>query len=320
MYLPKIFFGCIVLSYVLIPTYCYGVKVLAIPGMNGGGSDAKYVKRILEVPKADIITVQTPRWLPDLGQQRCMKLLDEVVKKGGNEDYLIHATSQGGATALNYTALHDKGVHIKGMILEAPLVHGNSAIHHTMQGPLAAPFSAIGKLPFSYYWLPYATKLIYPFYRPGGTQAIHSVKDIPKDMPIIIIHALEDPQISIDDASALYHALRKTGHNNVYFLRVYSNDHLYIIKRDDDKLKNQIHTILKKHGLLHVDRQINTSDIQPDYMQYEKHYRNLMDKEKNHWLFRRFLTLGGCLGLISFAGWQMVKDGSALMRGWQHEI
>lgn len=276
------------------------LHVYAIPGQNGLGSDVDYVKGLLGEESVNVTRVSTPTVAPDFGQSRCLGHLRETVNThGDNPEGIIHATSQGTATALNYVAHEDKGKRIKALILEATLGSGNSAIHHTASGPLMR-LSAITNLPFSYYWGPYIAKALFPSYSPSGKQAIRSVKDIPTNMPVVIAHSKHDFQLSYDDACALYYGLREQGNNNAYLLTKEGNQHIQIL--DDASDKRVVRAILHKHRLLtssdeqqrkmHSD--IDLSAYQPPHQQFKKQYETLIGKEKNHLGLGWALTAGVC--------------------------
>lgn len=227
-----------------------------------------------------------------------MMHLREAINASDNQGSIIHATSQGTATAINYVAHEDKGTRIQALVLEATLGSGNSAVHHTVNGPLMN-MSAVAKLPFSYYWLPYFAKSVFFGYWPAGKQAINSIKDIPTNMPVVIVHSKHDPQLSYNDACALYYGLKERGNNNVYLISKEGRRHVQILWADNDK--TIVRAILKKHGLLEGDNEQNEmldaldlSVYQPDHRPFKKQYNALIDKENNHVRFGYALGAGIC--------------------------
>lgn len=259
------------------------LQVYAIPGQNGLGSEEKYVEFLLGQNNADVIPVQTPQMTPDFGQRNCLSLLRKAIQpQQEGQDAIIHATSQGTATALNYIAHENKDNHIKALILEATLASGNSAIHHTVGGPLMR-MDGVTKLPLSYYWLPYLAKGMFPFYWPAGKQAINGIDKIPTTMPVIIAHSKHDPQLAYNDACALYYGLREHGNNNTYFFQQEGFRHIQILTAENAAV---VRAILQKHGLLkNAKKQGDGFDLtpyQPDHKQFKKQYDDLTGKEKNH--------------------------------------
>lgn len=292
-----------------LPVDLRRLHVYAIPGQNGSGSEARYVKKLLGKKSVEVTQVQTPTALPDLGQNRCIKYLREAVKSRGNSpEGIIHATSQGTATALNYVAYEDKGKQIKALILESTLGSGNSGIHHTASGPLMEmTFPALSKitnLPLSYYWAPYVAKAMFPAYSPSGKQAIRSIKDVPTNMLVVIAHSKEDMQLSYDDACALYYGLREQGNNNAYLITKDGDKHLWILKDD----KQVVRAILHKHTLLASPDEeqgkmlgnIDLSAYQPPHQQFKKQHDALVNKEKNHLRLGYLLTAGICVAACYF--------------------
>ncbi len=280
------------------------VLLFCIPGVNGRGSEAEYVRNLIGDASLSCHAVPTPSLFPDLGQARCQSYLHDALQRTSHTDHvIIHATSQGTATALNYLLQVDKGKRIKALILEAPLVTGNSAIIHTIKGPLMN-LPGLAALPFSYYWLPYCAKAQFPLYWPSGKQpikAVNSTSDV-SDIPIILIHSQDDPQLSYDDACALYHGLRKKN-NNVYLISKEGRKHLNIIK--DPHEQEVIRTILQKHHLLeNTAKQADLTVYQPDPANFQKLYDELLLKEKKHlYVTCALLTVGAavvCRQLYAF--------------------
>jgi hypothetical protein len=276
------------------------LHVYAIPGQNGLGSEQSYIKGILG-NRVVITAIETPE-NPDLGQETCIKpLRDALATMKKDEKTIIYATSQGAASALNRWA-EDTNYQIKAMILEAPLVSGNSAILHTLKGPLMN-LPTIASLPFAYYWIPYFAKILYPRYWPAGKQPIKAVEDMPiNNIPIILIHSKNDPQLSYDDTCALYCGLRAYGNKNVYLISKPNMAHINIISENADK--RIIQNILKKHGLLSDDKDeegttYDLSSYQPNPAQFKDLYDNLMRKENNHEIITNIVGLGVCGVLLN---------------------
>ncbi len=273
------------------------VFVYTIPGQNGLGSETNYVRNLLGDETLAIVPVETPQKFPDMGQSRCINYLDAALTKNVAKDpVIIHATSQGTATALNYLADVDKGTRIKALILEAPLVSGNSAVCHTLKGPLLNLRRLVNS-PFSYYWLPYCAKSFFPFYWPFGKQVIKSIKKIPAacDIPIVIVHSKDDVQLSYDDACALYYGLCLKN-KNVYLISKEGREHLNILQDEADK--KVVRAILARHNLLAgIQEEVDLSFYQPDPAPFKEMYEELVAKERNH-VFVGYGLMAACCALL----------------------
>jgi hypothetical protein len=267
-----------------VPVCRTGIGVYAIPGQNGMGSEPTYVEALFAGYPVTVVSVATPG-SSDLGQGRCLTCLREAFAQKAFETAIIHATSQGTATALNYLADEDAGHHIKALILESVLVSGNSAIYHTTHGPLMGTsfLSSLARLPLSYYWAPYCAKCLFPWYWPFGKQPIKVLDKIPTTLPIIIIHSKDDMQLSYDDACALYYGLRSRGNDNVYLISKDGSRHIHLI---DEREKNVVLAILQRHGLLTSravgEPTIDLSAYQPDPLVFKPLYDSLVWKESCH--------------------------------------
>lgn len=107
--------------------------LVVIPGQNGmGGQNVREV-----LPQfSQIHYVPTPEYIPDLGQSRCLKYLKATMQpllaNHNIHSIIIHASSQGTATALNYMAKYPNA-KVKALILEAILSSGNDAVYHTIK-------------------------------------------------------------------------------------------------------------------------------------------------------------------------------------------
>ncbi len=258
--------------------------VYAIPAQNGLGSGPEYIHTVFNISGDAIVPVPTPL-SADLGQNRCVDLLKKTIEKNPAQKAIIHATSQGTATALNYLAHYDDE-SIAALILEAPLASGNSAIIHTLKGPLTQDNSSLktlAQLPGAYYTIPYGAKIEFPSYWPAGKQAIKSAAKISSTLPIILVHAKNDPQISYDDTLALYYALRSHGNNNVYLISKDGSRHINLLTSDRDK--KIACAILGAYDLLETheyDHTIDLLDYQPAHESYKNLYEEFIRKEKNH--------------------------------------
>ena len=65
--------------------------VYTIPGINGLGSEANYVRTLLGDDSIAVVPVETPRTLPDLGQSRCINYLEAALTKDALKDPSDHS-------------------------------------------------------------------------------------------------------------------------------------------------------------------------------------------------------------------------------------
>ncbi len=282
------------------------LTVYAIPGQNGCGSDKDYVSRLLGEDNVKVVEVSTPESFPDLGQELCIQHLRKAIAENPSENAIIHATSQGTATAINYVAHEDKGRRIKGLILEAALASGNSAVERTVGGPLMN-LGAVTRLPGSYYWLPYIAQIVsMQAYLPAGKQPIKSIAKIPDNLPVIIAHSKDDMQLPYNGACALYAGLQLQGNANAYLMTKEGNQHIHIL--DDEYRRNNVRNILKKHALLPGLVDPVTAEYLVDYQpypdQYEALHDNLYAREKAH----EWIAGSACATLAATLGYYAMND------------
>lgn len=283
--------------------------IVVIPGQNGLGGNDYYMEKIfseyapslhLLINEEKIHYCATPGLFPDLGQKRCQNDLKTtllpLLENPNVEKIIFHASSQGSATALNYLANnhHDK---IKAVIIEAAMASGNSAISYNLKTESL----------FSYCCAAYLTKIRFPFHSPAGQQAIFSIKKIPTNIPIVILHNKEDQCLSYFDALALYEGLvmTRTRETNIYLIPIGDNqgqNHVNLLNNKQHKEKIEaLKAILRKHELptnldISIDPDLNPYQPEvttPDY------YDDLIHKENAIWYFD-YVVKAGLFGLFLY--------------------
>ncbi len=155
----------------------------------------------------------------------------------------LHGVSRGAITIILWLAqLQKKQERIKCVTLEGVLdleKSENSAINHTVENKNNMILNKIPYLPFARFWLPRCMKIFSsPTYNPLGKYVLSSAKKLPK-IPMVIMHAIKDPDVSINNARKLYIELFKHGNKNAYLIEVPANTHFNVLDAcDPDKQKN----------------------------------------------------------------------------------
>lgn len=283
-----------------------GSHLIIISGQNGlGGDNTSFtLPQFNSHQKKQVGNPNVP-W-HDFGQKNCIAPLQSLMAGMGVGDnpkkkVIIHGSSQGTATAINYVA--ENPGKVDALILEGVLPSGNSAIYHTVKQMM---FPRIANMPLSYYWLPYCAKFAYPSYAPAGKQPIKNLEKLPKDLPVIIIHSKTDPQLSYNDALAVYAGLKKLGNPNAYLIPYNQRGHVELLDVSNKKEIASLNAILEKHGLVTSDENqnlgtIDLSEYQPTNISSE-HYDNLIAKEKKMRIvdFGLKTTLFSCVGYMVY--------------------
>ncbi len=269
----------------------FGYVILSVPGQNGLGSGIYYVAQQLGTNLKDfktgakkIFPVDIPRSVEsiDLGQNNCISFLKQSFDENvGNNEYIIHATSQGTATVLNFLKIYPEAQNnLKAIILEAPLASGNSAIfHHANQQAWFVPEFFVKKLGPSF-----VQSTMFPAYDRFGLQAISSIESIEKkDIVIILVHSTNDRCLPYYGACALYYRLNELGHKKVYLVtKENSSDHINILRTS-----SIIQRILEKNDI-HQDPRADCSfmnndykikDCQPDFRNFNQSYKSILTFE-----------------------------------------
>lgn len=244
------------------------VHLVVLPGTGKvGDKDKEYIHGIF--PQFEQVHwSKSPEWPPDLGQEQCLACLketmDPLIEEKDINRIILHGSSMGTATALNYVA--ENADKVKMVILEGIIASGNSPISLAVE--MISPM--LIKIPLSYYWLPYFAKVamglftptekgfefnwgkkfqICPYW-PTGKQPFLSVEKIPQDLPIVLLHSIYDG-LPLEQAKAIYEGLKSKGHNDVYLIPIIEkgHDHLLNPKKNQKEIA-ALHKILQKHNLL----------------------------------------------------------------------
>jgi hypothetical protein len=291
--------------------------ILIVPGQNGmGGQNVTTVLPYFKQHPQQAHNVETPLKLPDFGQSKCQNYLKDKInelKKDNilhdNDALIIHGSSQGTATTINFTA-HNPN-NIKALILESVLLTGNSAIFHTVDNVMMPEEYDLPES--SYYVLPYTAKVVYPSYAPTGEQPINNIDKLPTDLPIIILHDDQDFQLNFKDAQALYAYLTNIKKNKNVYLFTYKTEkgrHINLLQAYDIEKISAINTILELHNILPFDSQKTCSlddlkKYQPEVQQeWLDHFNGIFNKEQNlECLDISTKVVGSSLGLYTLSKW-----------------
>ncbi len=231
------------------------LHAIILPGQNGSGGE-NFHKGVIP-HNSTFSRYETPQsfWSVDLGQGNCIKDFENQLNqdKDKDRDLVLYGTSQGTATMINWLAQQsqEQQSKVKVLVLESVLGSGNHAILHTVSPTY---------IPFARFWMPYAAKLDFPTYNPLGQQALNSVKKLPKKLPIILVHATQDPQLPVNDARKLYCKLKEQGNENVYLIEKNTYTHFPLTSSPrsstvpDEHITQAINCIYQKHNLPYNDK------------------------------------------------------------------
>ncbi len=289
--------------------------ILIVPGQNGmGGQNVKTVLPYFKKYPQQAHNVETPLKSPDFGQSKCQNYLKEKINElkqknilHDNDALIIHGSSQGTATTINFTAKNPE--NIKCLILESVLLTGNSAIFHTVDNVMMPKECDLPES--SYYTLPYTAKVAYPSYAPTGEQPINNIDKLPTDLPIIILHDDQDFQLNFKDAQALYAYLTQIKKNKNVYLFTYKTEngaHINLLQAYNIEEISAINTILKLHNVLSCDYHQEVIDLQqyqPEVQQeWLDHFNAVFTKEQNlECLDTSTKVVGSSLGLYALGKW-----------------
>lgn len=214
------------------------LKAIIVPGVGGGG---RHSFDLIINNEAEILRLKPlPRRQCDMGQRNCTNQLTEFIQQSDtmrpHNKILFFGSSQGTATLINWIAdlTEEEQKRILFLCLEATVENGNNAILQTVDQCICP---ALSYLPFARFLLPLAAKTKLTAYNPYGRQAIRSVNRLSKDIPIILMHNVNDPEVSINSSRRLYCELRRNNHQKTYLIELEAEENhiglLYHINYSD---------------------------------------------------------------------------------------
>jgi predicted esterase len=199
----------------------------------------------------------------NLGQNLDMHTLIEAyeeLERSGDQDIVLVGVSRGAVTILNTVALKKWDDRLKAIIVESPYDTLQNVAHHVLKQKY------IG-------WIPGSNRLAlkmlntkFPMIDLNGIMPISCVKDIPKNLPIFLVHSRNDAVIPPQSSRALYIALVESGHTNVYYLEMAGGEHARLIVGPEGELyQNIIHAFYKRFGLPHNSHYAREAHTLLDY-------------------------------------------------------
>jgi hypothetical protein len=148
---------------------------------------------------------------------------------------------------------------------------------------------------------PYLAKLFaFWSYNPTGIQAIHTVDNIPIDIPIVLAHCKNDFQLAYSDAEAIYARLHANGNKNVYLIPIDKGyaQHIELIEPNSPQCKI-VDTILVKHKLSNkkLEELVDLTPYQPE--PNKAAYTTLITRENRLRTIAPFVKWTICAGILS---------------------
>lgn len=148
--------------------------------------------------------------------------------------------SRGAASWLTYAAYYDD---VAALILEAPFDSYESIVKMLMKR-------------FNLAWLPYGValgmrmmQLNFPSIDITCPQPRDVVKNIPKALPILLVHSRGDAVVPVISSKLLYAHLMATGHTNTHLLLLDHGSHGKIMRGEDQKnYQAVVHAFLKQYN------------------------------------------------------------------------
>jgi len=160
-------------------------------------------------------------------------------------ELVIFAMSRGASAALNFVALNNPD-GIRALVLESP--------YDTVESILKSLLSR-----FYIDWVPGVLnisstimKQLFTGYDPEGISPLKIVKNIPLDLPILLICSKKDKVVSAASTARIYKVLREMGHNTVHILILDHGAHSRLFAQEDGEIyQNVTHAFFSHYGLPH---------------------------------------------------------------------
>lgn len=168
------------------------------------------------------------------------------------EGIILTGISRGAATCLNFAATCKKISKVRAIVVESPFDTLKTVVKHLLKR-------------YKLKWMPFSTSMgmqiannKFEHLDPKGLFPIDLVKFIPHDIPILLVGTPSDDVVPMKSVRAIYTALRRAGHADVYLLELPSGQHGRLIQGSSGyRYTNCVHAFYQLYDLPH-DEQLAT--------------------------------------------------------------
>ncbi|MCX5923151.1 MAG: prolyl oligopeptidase family serine peptidase [Candidatus Dependentiae bacterium] len=167
------------------------------------------------------------------------KFIDAQSKPGNG--IILYGCSRGSATILNYLKKHDHQ-EIKALVLDACPASMHEAIQPTLIKYGINPSRALSVF----------TTLFPKYPTVNPITPLDSIKNIKnKNLPILLIHSLDDTVVPFEHGLMLYQEFIENGFKNVHFISIPSGKHSFLLQGKNSKKPylQAVHSFYKKYNL-----------------------------------------------------------------------
>ncbi len=179
------------------------------------------------------------------------------------KDCILYGESRGSSAILNYLGTMPKSNNkIAGAILDSPF----DSLQHVFDFQIKrlrltkiTSIQSIEKI----------VSVLLPNYKKNGIQPINVIKNVPTEIPLLIICSQKDTKVPWKSAVILYKALRENNHQKVHILILPYGSHAWIMEGAHKTLyRNVVHAFYKRYGIEHNEEWAQTGkDFFENYCQ-----------------------------------------------------
>jgi len=177
-------------------------------------------------------TLGSINFTQELDQQCLETVFDKIVQQAPHKKIILYGPCRGATNILKFLVQRAKPVHfnsLSAVVLEAPALSLQALIPQTVRSrPAISWTGAIGEN------LAYAIiRAALPNHSANdGTVIIDNIEQIPKELPILIVHLQNDTSVPGRDMRKLITRLKETGHTSIHLLVMYDKNlgHAHISK------------------------------------------------------------------------------------------
>lgn len=172
---------------------------------------------------------------------------------------VMFGVSRGAVTILNAVGSY-QFQDLRAIIVESPFDRIKNVIKHLMHQ------YCLGWIPFSKNIGCAIMQKKFPAINLEGIFPIQVVRNIPKELPILLIHSRKDKVIPPDCSRRLYMELVESGHYNTYYLELASGEHARLLCDAEQKLyRNIVNAFYKRFALPHKESYARKAEHLLDY-------------------------------------------------------
>ena len=190
------------------------------------------------------------------------------------KSYILFGLSRGGATAISYLAQYNPS-NIQALIIDAAPADVVACVEDFQYG-IGYKFAQDRPTQEAFF------HAIFPAYPINSIPAVQDISHIKnKNLPIFIVHSLDDARVHISSSWKIYTAFLQAGFQHVYLCQLNTGSHGYYMQGPErDFYLKTLHSFYKKYDFIHDNKQADLElleQLQPTLEEIDKKLSTYQD-------------------------------------------